>query len=128
MLFHNAVHSSQSNPHSTSSLFGCKKRFEDVVQSRRVHAHASVGYRKQNISSRNRMRVRRRKFLVNLNGLGLNEQTSTLRHGVSRIQTNVDQNLSDLSWVAENVVWSGSERHLHFNRPSYHTVEETGCF
>src|SRR5260370_26609403 len=102
MLFHDSKHGCQAEARALADLLGSEKRFEDAIDRRGVHPNARVGYREQHIAPWPYVvGIKAAVVFVDVDVLGLDDESSAFRHSISRIQTEVHKHLVNLDRVRQ---------------------------
>ena len=102
-LLGKAVHHGESQAAAFTHFLGRVERLEDVVQNLGGHADASVGDRQDHIFTRAQFPLARHiAFVQGLVG-GRDDQLAAIRHGISRIDGQVQQGVFHLTMICQCV-------------------------
>src|SRR6266436_9748146 len=101
VLFHNAVYGGQAESGSFAGFLGGEKGLKDVLDGCRVHAHAGVGNREQNITPGGNKSAVAGEVRSYFNVLSFNDEPSTADHGIPGIQAEIQDHLLELRGIHE---------------------------
>ncbi len=107
MLFDDAVGGCQPHSRALPRLLGGEERLEDALARFGVHAPAGVGNRQNRIATGRNVRIEPAVRVVQLRHLRFDQQSSSVGHGIARVQAQIHEHLLKLRGIGFDSIDSG---------------------
>jgi hypothetical protein len=98
-LFDEAINHAESQPSALADWFGGKKRLKRLLGNRLRHAASAVGDRDHDVGTVSHVGHRTTAALPAFDVTGRDRQLAAIRHGVSRIDRQIEQGRVKLVWI-----------------------------
>ena len=123
-LFDDTVDGGQSEPGSVAAGFGGEERLEEMLDGFFVHAGAGIGHGQLHIGAG--LATRRRVLSVEAGVGGAEEEPAAVRHGITRVDRQVEQHLVHLAGIGhdqiERRIEVGLEQDILADEPLQHAL------
>src|SRR5262245_38598515 len=98
-LLHGAIDHGEAKACAFAEFFGGEKRFENMRLGFFIHAEASVGNGKHDVTAGDGAEVALRVRIIEFDVRGLERNSAAVGHGIARVDNEIEDDLFDLSGV-----------------------------